>query len=162
MQETIPISISPKDLPSTQPLVHPFTQPGAQNAPKAAILCSHRTRKGRPCQLPVLDASSGLCFRHASLRVPKKDPEDFSDDLLKELTEFHTPHEVNEFLARLLFLLVRNRISPKRAGVLTYIAAQLLHSLGLVRLVEKDEKNEPVEIICDGPRPNYEKSRDLS
>jgi len=71
-----------------------------------------------------------------------------------ELTEFHSAYEVNEFLARLLFLLVRNRISPKRAGVLSYIAAQLLHSLGLVRLVEKDEKNELVEIILDGPRPN--------
>jgi hypothetical protein len=132
MQEISPISVSSQDLP----------------------LCSHRTRKGRPCQLPVLDTSSGLCFRHAGLREPKKDPDDLSADLLYKLTEFHTPYEVNEFLVWLLFLLVRNRISPKRAGVLTYIAAQLLHSLGLVRLVEKAEKDEPVEIIVDGPRPH--------
>jgi len=116
-------------------------------------LCGHRTRAGRPCQLPVLDASSGLCFRHAGLRTPKKDPDDLSAELLDKVTEFHTPYEVNEFLAKLLFLLVRNRISAKRAGALTYIAARLLHSLGLVRLVEKAEKDEPIEIICDGPRP---------
>ena len=148
MQETSPISISSHDLPLALP-----QNAGAGSAPNVTVRCSHFTRTGRPCQLPVMDATSGLCFRHAGLRVPKKDPEDLSDDLLKELTEFHSPYEVNEFLARLLFLLVRNRISPKRAGVLTYIAAQLLHSLGLVRLVEKDEKNEPVEIILDGPRP---------
>jgi hypothetical protein len=149
MQETSPISISSQNLPLSLP-----QNAGAGSVPNASVRCSHLTRTGRPCQLPVMDATSGLCFRHAGLRVPKKDPEDLSDDLLRELTEFHSAYEVNEFLARLLFLLVRNRISPKRAGVLTYIAAQLLHSLGLVRLVEKDEKNEPVEIILDGPRPN--------
>jgi hypothetical protein len=151
MQETTPISFSSQDFPrcSTQ-----LAQNDSEaSAPKAAVLCSHRTRKGRPCQLPVLDTSSGLCFRHSGLHVPKKDPDDLSADLLDKLTEFHSPYEVNEFLARLLFLLVRNRISPKRAGVLTYIAAQLLHSLGQVRLVEKDEKDEPVEIILDCPRP---------
>lgn len=154
MQETATISISPQD----SPFAHADRE-GAQstpNEPKAAVLCSHRTRTGRPCQLPVMDSSSGLCFRHAGLRAPKKDPEDLTADLLNELTEFHTPYEVNEFLARLLFLLVRNRISPKRAGVLTYIAAQLLHSLGQVRQVEKDEKNEPPQYIIDGPRPNYD------
>jgi hypothetical protein len=148
MQETATISIAPQDSPfadSNSEGTH-----STQNKPKTAVLCSHLTRTGRPCQLPVMDTSSGLCFRHAGLRTPKKDPDDLSSDLLNELTEFHTPHDVNEFLARLLFLLVRNRISPKRAGVLTYIAAQLLHSLGQVRLVEKDE---PVQIIVDGHRP---------
>ena len=97
MLETTPISISSQDLP----------------------LCSHRTRAGRRCQLPVLDTSSGLCFRHAGLRTPKKDPDDLSAELLDKLTEFHTPYEVNEFLAKLLLLLVRNRISAKRAGAHT-------------------------------------------
>ena len=140
MLQTTPISISSQDLP----------------------LCSHRTRTGRPCQLPVLDATSGLCFRHAGLHAPKKDPDDLSAELLDKVTDFHTPYEVNEFLAKLLFLLVRNRISAKRAGALTYIAAQLLHSLGLVRLVEKAEKDEPVEIILDGSRPISDAAPKLS
>jgi hypothetical protein len=151
MQETTAVAISSRDLPSSA--THLAQTPSEGSAPKAVVLCSHRTRKGRPCQLPVMDTNSGLCFRHAGLRAPKKDPDDLSADLLDKVSEFHTPHEVNEFLAKLLFLLVRNRISAKRAGALTYIAAQLLHSLGLVRLVEKDE---PVEIIVDGPRPRYD------
>jgi hypothetical protein len=148
MQETTPNSVSPQDLPFTQLAQTDSEGSGA----KGAVRCKQRTRTGRPCQLRVLHTSSGLCFRHAGLRDRQKDPEDLSADLLDKLTEFHSAYDVNEFLARLLFLLVRNRISAKRAGVLTYIAAQLLHSLREVRHVE-DADEEPVNIILDAPRP---------
>ena len=121
-----------------------------------ALRFRHFTLHGRQFRLRVLDSSSRLCFRRAGLRAPKENPENLSADFLNELTELHPPYGVNEFLARLLFFLIRNRISPKRVGVLTYIAAQLLHSLGQVRQVEKDEKNEPLQYIIDAPRPNYD------
>jgi hypothetical protein len=151
MQETSPNSPFSQDLP--------FTQEGSEA--KGAVRCKQRTRTGRPCQLRVLDTSSGLCFRHAGLRERQKDPDDLSADLLDKLTEFHSPYEVNEFLARLLFLLVRNRISAKRAGVLTYIAAQLLSSLREVRHGE-DSDDEPVTIIMNAPRPDRSQDEDYS
>jgi hypothetical protein len=139
MQESSPNALSSRDLPR----------------------CKQRTRAGHPCQLPARDTSSGLCFRHAGLRDRQKDPDDLSADLVDKLTEFHSPYDVNEFLARLLFLLVRNRISAKRAGVLTYIAAQLLSSLREVRHGE-DSDDDHVTIILDGPRPDRSGNEDHS
>jgi hypothetical protein len=166
MQETSPNSLSSQDLPlSSTHLTQSHSEgshgeasearglrPGQVCGTTGAVLCNQRTRAGHPCRLPVRDTSSGLCFRHAGLRQSKQDPDDLSADLLDKLTEFHSVYDVNEFLARLLFLLVRNRISAKRAGVLTYIAAQLLSSLREVRHIE-DAADEPVNIILDGPRP---------
>jgi hypothetical protein len=159
MQESSPNSLSSQDLPfsSTQLAQSDTDGSGA----RSAVRCKQRTRAGHPCQLPVRDTSSDLCFRHAGLRDRQKDPDDLSADLLDKLTEFHSPYEVNEFLARLLFLLVRNRISAKRAGVLTYIAAQLLSSLREVRHGENSD-DEPVTIILDGPRPDRSGNEDYS
>jgi hypothetical protein len=150
MQESSPNSLSSQDLPVSSTQLDLSDSDGSK--PKGAVRCKQRTRAGHPCQLPVRDTSSGLCFRHTGLRDRQKDPDDLSADLLDKLTEFHSPYEVNEFLARLLFLLVRNRISAKRAGVLTYIAAQLLSSLREVRHGE-DSDDEPVTIIMNAPRP---------
>jgi hypothetical protein len=150
MQESSPNSLSSQDLPVSSAQLDLSGSEGSKA--KRAVRCKQRTRTGHPCQLPVRDTSSGLCFRHAGLRDPQKDPNDLSAELLDKLTEFHSPYEVNEFLARLLFLLVRNRISAKRAGVLTYIAAQLLSSLREVRHGE-DSDDEPVTIIMNAPRP---------
>jgi hypothetical protein len=175
MQESSPNSLSSQDLPvSSTQLAQSDREgsdsqgsgagslrPGRVCGTKAAVRCKQRTRAGHPCQLRVRDTSSGLCFRHAGLRDRQMDPDDLSADLLDKLTEFHSPYEVNEFLARLLFLLVRNRISSKRAGVLTYIAAQLLSSLREVRHGE-DSDDEPVTIIMDAPRPDRSQEPDYS
>ncbi len=157
MQEITPNSLSSQDLPFTQ-LAQSDSQGSEANG---AVRCKQRTRTGRPCQLRVLDTSSGLCFRHAGLRERQKDPDDLSADLLDKLTEFRSAYDVNDFLARLLFLLVRNRISAKRAGVLTYIAAQILHSLREARHVEHADE-EPVNIILDMPRPDRSGNEDNS
>ncbi len=150
MQETTPNSLSSQDLPFTQ-----LAQSDSEGSEaKSAVRCKQRTRTGRPCQLRVLDTSSGLCFRHAGLRERQNDPDDLSADLLDK-------YDVNDFLARLLFLLVRNRISAKRTGVLTYIAAQILRSLREARHVEHADE-EPVNIIVDMPRPDRSGNEDNS
>jgi hypothetical protein len=114
--------------------------------------CSHRTRSGRLCRLPVLDRNAGLCFRHSGLRAREVDSGDLSPELLGEASEFQSLEDVHEFLARLLVLMVRNRISNKRAAVLTYICAQLTRIFStLERQAAAHDDN--VVLIVDGPRP---------
>lgn len=123
--------------------------------------CRHRTRNGGRCRLPVRDANTGYCFRHASLRNQNVDGENLTAELVGQLTEFHSASEVKEFLGKLLFQLVKNRISNKRAAVLTYIASQLLHSFREIELENRASANDEdvvPQIIIDMPRPMRERS----
>src|SRR6266849_2848586 len=65
--------------------------------------CRQFTADGTRCRLAVLDNRTNLCFRHSAL-------------------------DINKFLARLVVLVTKGRISPRRASVLAYITNQLLHS----------------------------------
>jgi len=58
----------------------------------------------------------------------QSDSEDLSPDLLPQLPEFDSALDVRLFLARLLVLVTKGRVSPRRASVLAYITSQLLHS----------------------------------
>jgi len=122
--------------------------------------CRHRTRTGRLCRLPALDAHSGLCFRHASLRDRQIDDGDLSAALLGSLTGFNSAADVNGFLSKLLFLLVQNRISTKRAAVLTYICAQLLRGFRAMDLetanLEAPGDSGPQQVLIDLLRPRRE------
>jgi hypothetical protein len=123
--------------------------------------CRHFTADGTRCRLPVLDTRSHLCFRHSSLiataQSPQDDLEDLSAELLPELSEFESAIDINKFLARLLVLVTKGRISPRRASVLGYITNQLLHSH---RAIDREnflqlEDAEPPRVECgDMPRPN--------
>jgi len=103
------------------------------NEVKGTARCSHLTAEGRRCRLAVLDTRSNLCFRHSALiaaasQPSQNDSEDLSAELLPELSEFNSGVDINKFLARLLVLVTKGRISPRRAAVLSYITNQLLHS----------------------------------
>lgn len=116
--------------------------PQAANSNSARNLarCRHRTRKGRLCKLPVLHASSDLCFRHAGLRDRQLDAGDFSAELLGPLTEFTSVAHINRFLGNLLVLHARGRIAQRQATSLAYIAQLLLVSLpALKREIEHAE-----------------------
>jgi hypothetical protein len=99
---------------------------------KGAARCRHFTADGTRCRLPILDASSHLCFRHAQIAAASEssqhDYEDLSAELLPGLSEFAAGADIRQFLARLLVLVTKGRISPRRASVLGYITNQLLHS----------------------------------
>jgi hypothetical protein len=74
-------------------------------------------------------------------------------DLPPELCEFSDISHVTKFLARLLVLLSENRISPRRAAVLSYIANSILSSL---RAAQRQADSEPQELQIDWtgiPRP---------
>jgi hypothetical protein len=112
--------------------------------------CPHFTVSGRKCCLRAV--RSGLCFRHAALQVQPAQPVDvdLSADFLGQLDDLKSAEQINEFLGKLLILVVQNRISPRRAAVLTYITNQLLHSLvAITRQLDSD----PVKLIFDAPRP---------
>lgn len=112
--------------------------------------CHHFTVSGRQCRLRAV--RSGLCFRHAALQVQPAQPVDvdLSADFLGQLDDLKSAEQINEFLGKLLILVVQNRISARRAAVLTYITNQLLHSLvAITRQLDSD----PVKLIFDAPRP---------
>src|SRR5713226_4868239 len=160
------------DKPSTTN--HPrFTQSAAkgatqcQNEVKGATQtvakprCRHFTANGRRCRLAVLDTRTNLCFRHSALiaavsQPPQNDSEDLSAELLPELSEFSPGTDIRQFLARLLVLVTKGRISPRRASVLAYITNQLLHSHRAIILETNAVDEEPRRIIIDMPEPNHD------
>jgi hypothetical protein len=96
------------------------------------------------CRPPKLSRSSFLWATMA---------EDLSADLLPELSEFSSGADIRQFLARLLVLVTKGRISPRRASVLAYITNQLLHSHRAIIHESKFAEEEP-RIIIDMPRPD--------
>jgi hypothetical protein len=124
--------------------------------------CRHFTADGTRCRLPILDPSSHVCFRHAQIAASsdssQNDYEDLSAELLPELSEFAAGADIRQFLARLLVLVTKGRISPRRASVLGYITKQLLHSHRAIDresfLQIKDDPQKERTIIWDVPGLN--------
>src|SRR5258708_20551777 len=101
----------------------------------AASRCPYLYPNGKRCSLPGLPAHSGSCLRHSKANAPialtahvQNDSEDLSADLVPELSEFDSAVDINKFLARLVVLVTKGRISPRRASVPASITNQLLHS----------------------------------
>jgi len=97
---------------------------------KSAVLsvrCAYRTSDGRQCRESASGAT-GLCPQHRA----GKEQELAADHYTHLTTEFHdfqTAQGVNHSLMNLYQLLAQNRISPRRAAVLSYISSLLLRSL---------------------------------
>ncbi len=96
--------------------------------------CLYRCANGKRCRLTGSQPHFGLCPHHFSLTKPTaslelhNDAEDLSADLLPQLSELSLSIDLRQFLARLLTLVTKGRVSPRRASVLAYITNQLLHS----------------------------------
>ena len=96
--------------------------------------CQYRYANGKRCRLSDSKPHLGFCSHHFSLsnsgasQHSCNDSEDLSSELLPELSEFNSAININQFLARLLVLVTKGRISPRRAAVLSYITNQLIHS----------------------------------
>jgi hypothetical protein len=123
--------------------------------------CRHFSASGRRCRLRVLDTRSNLCFRHSALiaavsQPPQDDSIDLSPELLPQLSEFDSAVDINQFLARLLVLVTKGRISPRRASVLAYITNQFLHSHRAIdreNLLQLEDADPPRVEPGDIPRP---------
>jgi hypothetical protein len=142
---------------------HETINPSSRNGSR----CRHYTVSGRRCLLPVLDTRSGLCFRHLALseangagtQRTQSDSQDLSPELLPQLSEFESAADVKEFLARLLVLVTKGRVTPRRASVLAYITNQLLHSHSAFYRELHAQDDEPQQIIIDMPGPKRDDPR---
>ena len=76
---------------------------------------------------------------------------DLSGDFATQLAELKSAEQINDFLGKLLILVVQNRISVRRAAVLAYITNQLLRT---VSIMNKEE--EHAQLIFDAPCPKRE------
>ena len=136
------------------------------SAPKDELSrCQHRFANGKRCRLPGIASQFGFCFRHFTLNAaigasrlqPPSDFEDLSADLLPQPSEFDAALSINQFLSRLLILVTKGRVTPRRAAVLAYITNQLLHSHRAIQreqiLEEDHNQHDGPTIIWDLPRP---------
>ena len=111
--------------------------------------CSARTPSGRRCRMAISDPKSGLCFRHAAVRL-KESSGDSSEALVCGIKEFNSAVDINYVLGELYKLLAADRISPRRGTVMAYTCNLLLRTLPAIE--EELQLGEP-QIIFDLPRP---------
>jgi hypothetical protein len=131
MNSTIANSSSTIDIPA----VTSKSDSSLPHAPKEGR-CQYLFPNGKRCRKFASGSHLGLCLHHltesaaigAGLQQPPNDSLDLSAELLPELSEFKCGVDINKFLARLLKLVTKGVISPRRASVLAYITNQLLHS----------------------------------
>lgn len=123
-----------------------------QSASNAKLRCNHRFPGGRRCRRLSPDANSCFCFRHAKL-PENRQPADLSPELTDDLSELDTFDGMHDFLAKLALLVVKDRISSRRAAVLAYITSQLLRTLSAIH---REEESAPPQIIFDAPRPQHD------
>ena len=122
----------------------------------ADFRCQYRYQNATRCRLRAADSESGLCIRHlrqkfaALLPSFPDDSADLSKDLLRGPLEFSSADDLREYLTRLLILMTKGGVSPRRGAVLAYITNQLLHSHVAA---EKESADEEPQFIFDLPRP---------
>jgi hypothetical protein len=90
--------------------------------------CTHHTASGRRCRLSVSDAHSSLCRQHRAEQIQEQSA-DHHLVLLRNFEDFQTAQGINYSLKHLYELLAQNRISPRRAAVLSHICGLLLRTL---------------------------------
>jgi len=158
MNSTIANSSSTIDIPA----VTSRCDSSLPHAPKEGR-CQHLFPNGKRCRKFASGSHLGLCLHHltesaaigAGFQQPPNDSFDLSGELLPELSEFESAIDINKFLAKLLVLVTKGRVSPRRASVLAYITNQLLHShcaIDRENLLQLEEQ-VPVVEIGDIPRP---------
>jgi len=89
---------------------------------------THRTDTGRRCRLSVSEAHSSLCRQHLA-ELLQEQSADHCPRLIRNFQGFQTAQGINHSLKHLYELLAQNRISPRRAAVLSYISSLLLRTL---------------------------------
>jgi len=157
MNSTIANSSSTIDIPA----VTSRRDSSLPHAPKEGR-CQHLFPNGKRCRKFASGSHLGLCLNHltasaaigAGFHQPPDDSLDLSAELLPELSEFESAIDINKFLAKLLVLVTKGRISPRRASVLGYITNQLLHSHRAIALETNPSGEGPQRIIIDMPGPN--------
>ena len=148
-----PAPAAPVDSTAPAPKASRGKSPTASSqSPAAKPHCRHRVRTGAYCRLPVSDPKTGLCFRHASLRLQEVDSGDLSEELVCGIKEFDSAADINHVLGELYKLLAANKISPRRGAVMAYTCSLLLRTLPAID-DELGQSDEPQPFVFDLPRP---------
>jgi hypothetical protein len=103
-------------------------KPQTPNSIVLSVRCAHRSAGGRRCRLSVSDPRSVFCSQHRSEQLEEEAADHFSY-LSRNFQCFQTAQGINHSLHNLYELLAQNRISPRRAAVLSHICGLLLRTL---------------------------------
>ena len=115
-----------------------------QTANSVSLRCTHRTPGGRQCRLFASDAHSGLCPQHRA-EQKQEQAADHYRHLTTKFQGFQTAQGINFSLGNLYELLAKNRISPRRAAVLSYISSLLLRTLPQIDADNKAGITDPTK-----------------
>jgi hypothetical protein len=99
------------------------------NSNSIQLHCLQRSPSGRHCRLPISDAATGLCTKHAASRQKDLDQADLAATLIGDNQEFRSAVAINHSLGELYKLQARNKITPRRAAVMAYTGNLLLRTL---------------------------------
>jgi hypothetical protein len=136
--------------------MNPQIETSTANSNSVQIHCQHRSLTGRHCRLPISDAASGLCTKHAAARQKDLDQADLAAFLIGDNQEFRSAVAINHSLGELYKLQARNKITPRRAAVMAYTANLLLRTLPAIEK-ELHPEDEPFRVdFGDLPRPHRE------
>ncbi len=103
-------------------------KPQTPNAVVLSVRCAHRSSAGRRCRLSVSDPRSVFCAQHRSEQLEEQAADHFLH-LSHNYQSFQTAQGINHALHNLYQLLAQNRISARRAAVLSHICGLLLRTL---------------------------------
>ena len=127
-----------------------ITSPAKSGSLNNSARCNYRFPNGMRCRLLGF-AGQSFCPKHSNPAVPNRpDPSETAATLTANLDDFTSASQINDFLSRLLLLLAQDKISTRRAAVLTYITSQLLRTLPAI---EKEDDSDSSPILYDAPRP---------
>jgi len=93
-----------------------------------SLRCIHRTPAGRQCRRFAADAHSALCPQHRAEQNQVQAADHYLH-LTRRFHDFQTAQGINHSLHNLYELLAQNRISTRRAAVLSYISSLLLRTI---------------------------------
>jgi hypothetical protein len=101
-----------------------------RSSPSNAHLCQFPFADGRKCRMLRHHDHPSLCIFHARTELQLKECDRLGAELAASLTgDFMTATDVNFVLGKLFTALAQNRIPPRNAHTLAYIAQLMLHSL---------------------------------
>jgi hypothetical protein len=103
-------------------------KPQTANPVVVSVRCAHRSAGGRRCRLSVSDPRSVFCPQHRSEHLEEEAANHYPF-LSSNFENFQTAQGINYSLGKLYRLLAENRISPRRAVVLSHICGLLLRTL---------------------------------
>jgi len=105
-----------------------------RSSSRNAQLCQFPFADGRKCRMPRSENHPTLCLFHALQEEQLLECQQLGAELSATLTgNFLTGTDVNFVLGKLFTALAQNRIPPRNAATLAYIAQLMLHSLPHVK-----------------------------